>query len=185
MKYNPKFSRRMFLQGLGGYSLTIPILPSLALRAAQAAANAEKKFVMVVGHYGRGMSQRYPNVADAQLQLQDGVYYKKLSEFNKPISYILNSGFNPLLDKISIIRELDSLSTAGNHNSSVPTTGSSLQPHEANGFGYSIDCILEESRKFYQSLPALGDLRVCPEMNHPWHEFASFSFSSKIKKTKE
>jgi hypothetical protein len=47
------------------------------------------------------------------------------------------------------------------------------------GFGYSIDCVLEESKKFYPSLPTVGALRVCPEISYPYSEFASFSYTSK------
>lgn len=177
MKYNP-ITRRMFLQGAGGYALAIPFLSSLAPQAHAQSAPATR-FAMVLGKYGRDMSQWYPNVAEAQFQISNGIRNIPFSQLPRPLSHCLNTGFDPILSKMSLVRGLDCLSTQGNHNSSVPTTGSSVKPDTSVGFGYSIDCVLEESSKFYSSVPSVGALRVCPDVSAPWHEFASFSYTSK------
>ena len=178
MKYDYT-SRRMFLQGLGGYVLAIPFLPSLAPRAHADVLKPPMRFAMVLGHYGRDMSQWYPNIADSSLDVVPGAMVKQLSQLPKPLSYCLGAPFNSVLPKMSLIRGLDTMSTQGNHNAALPTTGSSLAPDSAAGFGYSIDAVLEESAKFYPTLPFQGALRTCPDIKQPFHEFASYSWSSK------
>ena len=179
MKYNP-VSRRMFLQGLGGYALAIPFLPSLASKAHAADAVPPLRFSMMFARFGRDMSQWYPNLPDSAMQNVGGAFVKSLADIPKPISYSLGAGFNPVLSKIALIRGLDSVSTNGMHNRSVPTTGSAFDPSAANGFGYSIDAVLEESRKFYPNLPRIGALRTCPHTTQPFHDFVSFSYTSKV-----
>lgn len=173
--------RRMFLKGVGGYSLAIPFLPSLLPFSAKAAdAPPPMRFAMILGKYGRDMSQWYPALADSALEAKDGgVLVKKFSDIPKPVSYCIGDAFNPILGKISLLRGLDTQSTQGNHNASLPTTGSSIDPSTIAGFGYSIDCVLEESTKFYPSLPVLGAFRTCPDIQQPLHEFVSFSYTSK------
>jgi hypothetical protein len=169
----------MFLQGVGGYSLAIPFLASLAPKAQAQSSAPAMRYAMVLGKLGRDMSQWYPNVEESRLQTVPGARVLPFSQIQKPISYCISDQFNPVLNKMSLIRGLDCMSTQGNHNASVPTTGSSVDPSGPVGFGYSIDCVLEESAKFYPTVPVLGGLRVCPDISYPYHEFQSFSYTSK------
>jgi hypothetical protein len=178
MKYCP-ITRRMFLKGLGGYALSVPLLPSLLSKAYANTQAPSLRFAMILGKLGRDMSQWYPNIPPNQMNAVSGGFAMPLSQISKPISYCIGSSFDPVLNKMSLIRGLDSMSTQGNHNASLPTTGSSLDPKSSVGFGYSIDCVLEESKKFYPNIPNLGALRTCPDISHPYHEFASFSWTSK------
>lgn len=171
----------MFLRGLGGYALSIPFLESLAPKAHAATATPPMRFSMMFSRFGRDMSQWYPNVPDSAMIRFDGGLAKSFADLPKPLSYILNSAYNPVLSKVALIRGLDCLSTSGNHNAAVPTTGSSQDPGGASGFGYSIDSVLEESQKYYPTLPRLGALRTAPYATQPFSEFTSFSYTSKVK----
>lgn len=176
MKYCP-LTRRMFLRGMGQFALAIPFLPSLAPQMAQAADGVPMRFAMILGAMGRDMSQWYPSISDSQMQQVNGALVKPLSELS-PISYCINSAFNPIKNKISLIRGLDCVSASGMHNSSLATTGSSYPASAANGFGYSIDCVLEESSLFYKTAPFLGALRTAPGGG----DFSNWSYTSKYKR---
>lgn len=183
MKYNP-INRRMFLQGVsGGCALAIPFLPSFARFAhAQANNSPPLRLAMMFGNFGRDMAEWYPNLPDNALMSAPGALYKPLSQIAKPLSYCLNSNFDPVLNKISILRGLDCMSTDGMHNASVPTTGSSISPSSNAGFGYAIDCVLEESGIFYTTQPRLSALRTCPSPERSFSDFSNYSYSSKIKR---
>ncbi len=72
MKYH-RLTRRHFLQGLGGASLTLPLLPSLIGRADAQTITAPRFFVSTwVGHGGMSVENTYPlegtvTLTDAQL----------------------------------------------------------------------------------------------------------------------
>lgn len=172
-------NRRMFLRGLGGYTLAIPFLPSLAL--AQPAAAKRTRFVMVLGKFGRDYARWYPTLPETALTTVPGARIKKLSELQGPISHTLGTSFDGLRGKMSILRGLDSMNFVCMHNASLPTTGSSATPSSVDGFGYSIDCVLEESKKFYSTPCAVGALRTCPHTSEGYRDFNTFSFTSKAR----
>lgn len=73
MKFDP-FSRRHFLQGLGGFALALPLMPSLMSRAEAQAMRLPKFFVsMWVGHGGVSVENTYP--IDSTVTLQDVPLY--------------------------------------------------------------------------------------------------------------
>ncbi|MES3037213.1 MAG: DUF1552 domain-containing protein [Bdellovibrionota bacterium] len=174
-----KINRRMFLKGMGGYTLAIPFLPSLSSIAHAQATSPTLKFSMVLTHFGRDYGRWYPDLTDSQLTATPGAYIKKLSEISGPISHNFGSSFDSVRDKIAILRGLDSMNAEMVHNTSLPTTGCSSLASAASGFGYSIDAVLEESAKFYPSLPTRGALRVCPHPEKTWDDFQAWSFTSK------
>jgi Protein of unknown function (DUF1552) len=174
VKFHPR-TRRAFLQGAGGSLLAIPLLPSLLPRAAraQAAGSGPSRFVFVGAIWGRDIKAWYP-AQDPTQQSPDGAYYQKLSEVNGPLSYILSSAFDGLRNKFSILRGLDCMQPGDAHMPTVPLTASGWVPSGV-GFGYSLDVVLEESKRFYPVLPMVPALRTCP--NATWDQL-SFSFSS-------
>ncbi len=174
-----QLNRRMFLRGVGGFALTVPFLPSLA--QAQLPPATSTRFVMVLGKFGRDLARWYPQLSDAQLTDVPGAKIKKLSEIDGPISHAIGSSFDGVRNKMSLLRGLDSMNLVCMHNASLPTTGCSSGPDSVDGFGYSIDCVLEESKKFYATPSALGALRTCPHTGEGYRDFNTFSFTSKAR----
>lgn len=73
MKFNP-LSRRHFLQGLGGATLALPLLPSLWSKAEAQTARLPRFFVsMWVGHGGISVDNTYP--IDSTVTLTDRPLY--------------------------------------------------------------------------------------------------------------
>jgi hypothetical protein len=175
--------RRAFLRGAGGLVLAIPFLPSLAPKRAAARAQPPLRFAMMLSQYGRDVLRWSPQLTDAQLTNHDGVYAAPLQDIKGPISYILSEAFDPVRKKISVVQGLDELAPFGLHNSSLPTTGSARDPASANGFGYSIDCVLEESKAFYPSTPVAPAFRTSPgDASTIWRDHSSFSWTSRVKR---
>ena len=175
-------SRRMFLRGLGGYSLAIPFLPSLAGKAHAAEGASPLRFAMALGKFGREHEAWYPRLGEGDLTSASGVRVKKLSEIQGPLSHALTGAFDPIRSKIGLLRGLDSMNYICQHNTSLPTTGCSFEPTSESGFGYSIDCVLEESKKFYPAPTMVGALRVCPHTSDSsYRDFSSYSFTSKAR----
>jgi hypothetical protein len=169
-------TRRFFLRGLGATTLAIPFLPSLAPR--QAAADPVKpprRFAMTLTFFGRDMFSWYPKIPEQSLTQVPGAYYAKLSAIQGPISYTLGSAFDPIRNKLSVIRGLDDTNQNWAHNNTLPSCGSSL------GNAYSIDAVLEKSSKFYATKPSVGALRLNPATNEGagmWSDQSTFSYDT-------
>lgn len=168
-------SRRAFLRGALGATLAIPLLPSLLPRAARAAP-PPLRFFFLGALFGRDLDAWYPKQEPRFKTSPDGALYAKLSELGSPFSYILGSSFDGLRDKISILRGLDAMQIGDAHSPTVPLTGSGDTQTNGVGFGYSVDCVLEESDTFYDAPPMIGALRTCP--NDVWKQL-SFSYTSR------
>src|SRR5688500_8107172 len=91
MKYN-KWTRRHFLQGMGGFTLSLPFLPSLMSRQAlaQAVSNSKCFFAMSTEHGGALNSDIYGKLLSYH---QDP--HPKLSSFK-----LLSGGTDPLSGKV-------------------------------------------------------------------------------------
>ena len=175
-------SRRAFLRDAFGYAVAIPFLPSLAPRPVSAQSQPEMRFAMMLSQFGRDVLRWSPQLSEAQLEVHDGVRAAPLSVIDGPISYILGEAFDPVRTKISVVQGLDELAPYGLHNWSLPTTGSARHPDEGGGFGYSIDCVLEESSAFYASTPAAAVLRTAPGgANTIWRDHSTFSWTSRTR----
>jgi hypothetical protein len=159
------FSRRMWLRGAAGATLSIPFLPSLARQAA-ADPSPERRFVCFFSRNGQFKSEWFPSVT-APNRIQENVHHLPLREIDGPISHVVGPHFDGLRDKLTFLMGLDGLS-GGDHNYCFPLTASS---HTAGGsdksstpfWPYSVDAVLERSDKFYPSRPALGALRLSPD----------------------
>lgn len=179
---NNKISRRSFLQGSGGYLLSVPFFSSLISEKVLAQTASQYRFVFFGSYFGRDIEQWYPNM-DAKYAHGSGVdltYYTPLSEViaqEGKISYSFgNPIFNQLSNKISLIRGLDLLQLDGGHSFTPALTASGSIGGRPT-FGYSIDAILEESKTFNKTTPRLGALRSA--VHSEQHAFGKWSFSSK------
>jgi hypothetical protein len=157
-----RVSRRVWLCGAGGALLAVPFLPSLVPSRAIAGEAENLRFVFVGSRYGRDIDRWYP--ADPTEETE-GVYHSRLSDAGSVISPILGEAWNPLREKISLLRGLDGMQIAGDgHTPTIALTGSGSVQGQI-GFGYSVDAVLAESSRIYPSLPATPAVRLCPAAN--------------------
>lgn len=178
MKQNP-ISRRAFLQGLGGTALAIPFLTSLVPSNALAQASTPPmRFVFMGARFGRHYASWYPDESAVKMAKSlDGVYSARLSDIQGPMSAILGTAFDPIRNKMSLIRGLDGMQKdADGHSPGIATTGSGYGV-AGLGFPYSIDCILEESIKFYAQPAFASSIRTSPAPKS--YTDLSFSYSSR------
>ena len=182
MKYS-KIDRRQFLQGIGGYLLALPLLPSLLTTAqAQAAMANAKRFMAFIQEQGRIPYMWYPSALwDAPPGYdQNGhfnvtaneqankLYVKEapLSDLPKDprsqgVSRVFGSEWNNLLDQMTMIRGMDSISNNNSHNrtlfltSDFVITSSSALPSFP-----SIDQVIAASNVTYPGNNTAGAIRV-------------------------
>jgi hypothetical protein len=164
MKYDP-ISRRMFLQGMGGALLSIPMLPSMLIKQAFAADDTPIKFVQFVSRYGQ-MVQNWKPLLPADRIVAANLRWKPLSEYpNGNINKIINSTtFSGIsTSKLTLIEGLD-LPNGGGHNVCASTTAGGMITGEGSPpiFPYSIDHILETSPKIYSGSVPIRALRLVP-----------------------
>lgn len=111
-------SRRMFLQGAGGYALAIPFLPSLLPRTAWGQQTAIiKRYFNIVGNYDYGHHQHwFPTLAELPLAHtpangDQAFRYQTLRSYvpnsNSILSPIFGSGLNPYVNKMNLFRGLN------------------------------------------------------------------------------
>lgn len=172
MKYNP-MTRRMFLQGSGKFLLSIPVLPSLLTRVAEAAANSATNVRYVQWITNHGVFPQFfwpgsaynPNTSFTANGAVD-VKYRPMSELPNNISTLIGTSFNPVRSKMNLIRGLHGIVNENWHNNCYPTTGANpLTDHGVAANPYSVDFVLEKSKKFYQSQAKVPVLRLTPEVN--------------------
>ncbi len=131
MKIKSK-NRRMFLQGVGGFTLGIPFLSSIAPKAMAQSSGAAKRFIALKSYSTQVITDWYPARATSGYQLRgpwdygnrdDGTValntlipgqsdhrWASLQDFagaGRGISNLIDSKFNPLLAKMMLVRGLD------------------------------------------------------------------------------
>ena len=183
MKYD-RIQRRMFLQGLGGATLAIPMLSSLVRREAKAGGAAAQplRFIAIKTNSGQTIVDWYPTFegngyslraqnADGTIGLNPdipGTPYKQapMTDFSEPgLSNIIGESFNPYLHKMMLLRGMDFLPET-NHNhgcflgnyagASDVTAGASLAlPHVP-----TVDQIMAYSDRFYSAQPLVRSLHL-------------------------
>ena len=176
-------SRRMMLRGAGGFTLSIPFLSSLLPRGVKAAPDGITRRFIAIKSYstqnivdwyptlvGNGYQLRTGNVADGTTALNElipGTPYHQapLSDFaDAGVSNILDTAFNPYLDRMNLLRGLDFLPDTnhndggmlGNFAGSESENGSTL-PHVP-----TIDQVMAYSDAFYPDSPILRSLHLAP-----------------------
>ncbi len=146
-------SRRQFLIGSGHFCLTLPPLLSLMPRSvfAQVAGQRVVRYVSCLGMLGIDYHQWTPSDQPDLLPVAgvNDVWYKALSNFNGPVSRVVDSSFQDLYPYMNII---SGMSLTGGlyqgHNTSV------LSGTHSGGrdpvYGKSIDVIIEQSPNVYR-----------------------------------
>jgi hypothetical protein len=118
MKKNNKLSRRMFLKGAGGFSMAIPLLPSLLPKAAWGQSESTiKRYFSIVGGYDYGHHQNwFPTLNQLSQTSQpsngDALFrYQALNSFlpqaNSILAPIWGNRLNPFINKVNIFRGLN------------------------------------------------------------------------------
>lgn len=183
MKYD-RVRRRMFLQGMGGATLAIPMLSSLFRRDAHAGGSLPQpvRFIAIKSNSGQTIVDWYPTLegngyslrsdkADGTTGLTQeipGTPYKQapMTDFADPgLSTIIDGAFNPFLEKMMLLRGMDFLpDTNHNHSaflgnyagSSDVTAGPALSlPHVP-----TVDQVMAYSDRFYPEQPLVRSLHL-------------------------
>lgn len=158
-------SRRLFLRGAAGFTLALPILPSLTRKAAAADADY-RRFVTFMSVNGQ-RRHYWPDdmlQAAAQTQIQPHVHARPLSEIQGRISAVIDEGFDPFRSKMSLLAGLDGMGN-NSHNVIIPLTGGTTTSGEPGGppeVPNSIDVVLARSSKFYSTPVPEPVLRLQP-----------------------
>lgn len=158
-------SRRQFIQGLGGFSLALPFMPSLLAPGTALAANTgiPKRFVALCTFDGYYESVYYPTLP-ADKPFAADVFYKPLSEFGGPISEVFGTHFDSFRSKMNIYRGLDIPGSVG-HSAANMLCGAAREvfgddnPIDPVGTSRSMDVILGKSKNFYPAIPQFSALR--------------------------
>lgn len=171
-------SRRMFLQGAGGFLLSIPTLSSLLSRPQRAqaqAASAPVRYVQWITDHGQFDANFWPAAQFAPSEVAvENVRVRPLSSISGRMSLVLGEDFDALRGKMNLVRGLDLMVTPTFHNACVPTCAS--WPREDNHipfFSHSVDSILEKSSKVYPTPVRVGALRMTPGVSssYKWGSF--------------
>ncbi len=154
-----RISRRHFLRGIGGFTLSLPTLPSLLApgKAFAQSTSVPKRFVAICNYDGYYESVYYPSVA-ADVQFAPDVFSKQLSTIGGPLSELLGPQFDPLRPKMNIYRGLDIPGSIG-HSAANMLCGAArivfgdTSPIDPVGNSRSMDVVLGKSKAFYQKVP--------------------------------
>lgn len=140
-------SRRMFLRGAGGISVSIPCLTSLLSRQARAAYTPPKRFVAISADLGVHESAWYPAGYKRPLPAGQSYTSRDLAAIDGSISDIIHKPFDRLKSKLLLLRGLDSALHFPNSNGHMRSTtlcGTFLNMQQP---GSSIDIVLSRSPK--------------------------------------
>lgn len=170
-----KLTRRMFLQSSSGaVALAIPTLWSLMPKASRAQAAAPAvRYVQWATDHGQYADRFWPSATPTE-QPVAGIRSMALRDIPGRMSEVLGPDFDPLRDKINVVRGLDLMVELNFHNACVPTCGT--WPREDNHipyFAHSVDSILEESIKVYPTQVRVPALRLTPGVSssYKWGSF--------------
>jgi len=103
-----KINRRLFLQGLGGFTMSLPLLPSLIPREARAQLGLRKRFITIHQGHCQAVEQWSPN--PTKLTFAENQQYARaalLSQISGSISPVIGPAFDSLRGKINVISRLD------------------------------------------------------------------------------
>lgn len=184
----PRASRRMFLRGIGGATLALPLLQSLLPRGVQAQTLAPKRFITFKTFSTQLIKQWYPAFEGNGYTLKNAVYddsradsttlltqklaggpytWAPLSDLvtDRGLSGILGPKLNPFVDKLTLIRGLDFLPSVNHNyggllgNFSSCTTAT---PCDADGLEAvpTIDQVMAYSPKVYADTPGQRYLHI-------------------------
>ena len=175
-----KHNRRDFLKGLGGFTLAMPFLSSLAPLQALAQLAPKKRFIAF--HHFDGIFEKVwyptqePTAANGFTSFAADVFYKQLSQVQKmadgSLSENFQKDFDPYLSKMNLYRGLD-IPGADDHDAChflcgmQNNTGGEGENPQFNGA--SIDTLIAKSSNFYSASPKFRAIRT--------NEDSDYSFS--------
>ena len=142
-----KLRRRMFLRGLGGVSLSIPFLASLAPRKLRADYLPPKRFVAISQDHGVTPARWYPAAFERELPSNADYTERDLAHTEGPVSTILGASFDPLKSKLLLFRGLDSALHYPNTNAHMRSTGLCGTLLDGDQPGASLDHVLAASNR--------------------------------------
>lgn len=167
MKYDP-ISRRIFLQGLGGYTLLIPLLPSIlhSFKVNAQVAGSSPNFISLITDLGQVESSWRPNASglNGLVAAPNGYSYKRLSNISGPINDVILNHLDEFREKMNFIQGTEGmwLHPAGaGHQRLFPLSAFS-QPDKSGWAGNSIDTLISKSASVYASEPAQRLLSILP-----------------------
>jgi hypothetical protein len=182
-KKTKKSGRRQFLRGAAGFTLALPFLPSL-VTDTEAVAHADgaprKRLIAFMSKNGQMEDNWFPSVTP-ETRIADNVYAMRLSEISGPVSPLVNTQFDPVRDKLTLMLGLDGLSRPFGHNTCFPLMGACFadgEGEEPPTVPNSIDVILADSPTFYPTPVPEPVLRLLPNTGTPpsWARTTSFSY---------
>ncbi len=160
MGKNLKMTRREFLASKAKLAASLPFLPVLFSREAEAAGGVPTRFIAI--HSVNGQRQEYWQPAAAAQTAFQGGFERDLRDFAASgISPILGTAFTPYLTKLSYIQGMDQVFANGHNMRAMLGHFSLSQPMP------TIDRVLADSKKFYPVTP------IIPSLNFG----SSFSYS--------
>jgi hypothetical protein len=157
-KINSDFSRRMFLRGLGGFTLGLPFLPSMASASALRAAieTPNKRFVAVWTPFGQYAGNYWPTFTPTT-QVGPDVLSHPLAQIPGQPSLVVNSNrFAGLYPKLLLLRGLDCTEMSGHNFNAMLGAGR----HTATEV--TIDNMISQSSKVYSAEPIIRALHMRP-----------------------
>ncbi len=163
-----KSQRRDFLKGLGGFTLSLPFLTSLAPSQVLAQTAVKKRFIAIQHLNGIFEDVWYPpqevSTANGFTAHASDILYKQLSALPRlsdgSLSEHFRRDFDPYLSKMNIYRGLDVIG-GDDHDLShflcaMQKNSSGLPQFQ----GASIDTLIAKSSNFYEKAPALRAIRA-------------------------
>lgn len=175
-------NRRLFLRGVGGAALALPLLPSLWSRSAKAQPfEVPLRYIQVFNPYSPTPELFYGALSAPQ-QLA-GARVGPL-QGTGAMSSIFGTSFDAVRGKLNVIRGIDVLTNNPNHQMCFASTASGYAPGlDGDGFppqagNESVDVILSNSAKMYPtSWPAARRLlNFNPLDTHDYTRARSFSW---------
>lgn len=176
-------SRRMFLQGSGGFLLGIPTLVSLLQKPERAAAQAATppvRWVQWITDHGQFDANFWPAAqwTPSEQTPVAGIKTRALGAIEGRMSLVLGPEFDAVRGKMNLLRGLNLIYGRNLHNACAPTCAS--WPREDNhipAFSHSIDSIMEKSAKVYPSPSRVPALRLTPGVKSAY-KWGSFSWTT-------
>ena len=169
-------ARRRFLRGLGGLTLAIPLLPSLAGEKGDSEAvlapKPVKRFLFVFTGNGQVRDNWYPS---GELSWKGTAGARELALSALPaggISRVIGPAFDGLRDKLTLIRGLDAPHEhAWGHFPPKTLSGFPGLGH----YAVTVDQLMARSTAVYPSQPAVRSLQLLVQGEQPFEEPVSIS----------
>ncbi|MES2856443.1 MAG: hypothetical protein V4692_11300 [Bdellovibrionota bacterium] len=148
---NRYFGRRQFLLGVGGHILLLPVMTSMLPRALAQAAQAHRRIALFPTFLGMHTKYLQPNRTAINAMLQthaSGVRHMRLQDLPKPISLMVDGGYEDLLSQMNIFANLDMMQDLGHTYGIFCGSGAAVPNDRSNRmptYGKTIDVMIEKT----------------------------------------